>query len=208
VGKSSLAVQCAIAAAERGEQAAMFIFDESRRTLLIRAGGLGMKLSEHMDAGRITVQQVDPAELAPGEFAYLARKSVEDGAKLLIVDSLNGYLHSMPEERFLTLHLHELLSYLSERGVATIMVMAQHGLIGSNMVTAVDVSYLADCVLLLRYYELDGELHKVVSVMKKRSGRHERAIRELTMSSEGITVGEPLRQLRGILSGIPILAER
>jgi len=209
VGKSSLAVQCAVAAAERGEKAALFIFDESRRTLMTRADGLGLKLSAHVEAGRLTIQQVDPAELAPGEFASLVRDAVDkEGAKILVVDSLNGYLHAMPEERFLTLHLHELLSFLSERGVATILVMAQHGLIGSNMVSAVDVSYLADCVLLLRYYELDGELHKVVSVMKKRSGNHERAIRELTMSDAGIAVGEPLRQLRGILSGIPILNER
>jgi circadian clock protein KaiC len=209
VGKSSLAVQCAVAAAGRGEKAALFIFDESRRTLMTRADGLGLQLTGHVAAGRISIQQVDPAELAPGEFASLVRDAVDkDGAKILIVDSLNGYLHAMPEERFLTLHLHELLSFLSERGVATILVMAQHGLIGSNMVSAVDVSYLADCVLLLRYYELDGELHKVVSVMKKRSGNHERAIRELSMSNAGIAVGEPLRQLRGILSGIPILSER
>jgi circadian clock protein KaiC len=209
VGKSSLAVQCAVAAAERGEHASLFIFDESRRTLLARADGLGLQLSEHVASGHISIQQVDPAELAPGEFASLVRDEVEQrGARVLVVDSLNGYLHAMPEERFLTLHLHELLSYLSERGVATILVMAQHGLIGTNMVSAVDVSYLADCVLLLRYYELDGELHKVVSVTKRRNGNHERAIRELTMSDKGIAVGEPLRQLRGILSGIPMLNER
>jgi circadian clock protein KaiC len=209
VGKSSLAVQCAVAAAERGENAAIFIFDESRRTLISRADGLGLKLSEHVEAGRISIQQVDPAELAPGEFAFLVREVVEKNAvRLLVVDSLNGYLHAMPEERFLTLHLHELLTYLGERGVSTILVMAQHGLIGSNMLTTVDVSYLADCVVLLRYYEFDGELHKVVSVMKKRSGKHERAIRELIMSAEGIAVGEPLRKLRGVLSGIPVLTER
>jgi len=209
VGKSTMAVQCAVTAAARGERAALFIFDESRRTLLKRADGLGMDLSGHVAAGRISIQQVDPAELAPGEFASLVRDAVEkQGAKVLVVDSLNGYLHAMPEERFLTLHLHELLSYLGEQGVATILVMAQYGLIGSNMVSAVDVSYLADCVVLFRYYELDGELHKVVSVMKKRGGNHERAIRELTMSDEGIKVGEPLRDLRGILSGIPILTER
>ena len=206
VGKSTIAVQYAIAAAERGEHAAVFIFDESRKTLLTRTRGLGMNLDAHLDSGRISVQQIDPAEMAPGEFADLVCKAVEnDGATVVIIDSLNGYLHAMPEERFLTLHLHELLTFLGNRGVVTIMVMAQHGLIGPNMVSAVDVSYLADCVLLLRYYELDGELHKVVSVMKKRSGAHERAIRELSMTGDGIAIGEPLTNLRGILSGIPVL---
>jgi circadian clock protein KaiC len=206
VGKSTIAMQYAVAAAERGEHAAVFIFDEARKTLLTRMRGLGIDLDSHLEAGRISVQQIDPAEMAPGEFADLVCKAVEnDGATIVIIDSLNGYLHAMPEERFLTLHLHELLSFLGNRGVVTIMVMAQHGLIGPNMVSAVDVSYLADCVLLLRYYELDGELHKVVSVMKKRSGAHERAIRELNMSETGITIGEPLINLRGILSGIPVL---
>jgi circadian clock protein KaiC len=206
VGKSTIAVQYAVTAAERGEHAAVFIFDESRKTLLTRTRGLGIDLDSHLAAGRISVQQIDPAEMAPGEFADLVCQAVEnDGATIVIIDSLNGYLHAMPEERFLTLHLHELLTFLGNRGVVTIMVMAQHGLIGPNMVSAVDVSYLADCVLLLRYYELDGELHKVVSVMKKRSGAHERAIRELNMSETGITIGEPLTNLRGILSGIPVL---
>lgn len=208
VGKSTMSVQYAIAAAERGEHAAIFIFDETRQTLLARSRGLGMNLDEHLDAGRIMVQQIDPAEMAPGEFADFVTRSVEDsGATVVIIDSLNGYLHAMPEERFLTLHLHELLTYLGHRGVVTIMVMAQHGLIGPNMVSAVDVSYLADCVLLLRYYELDGELHKVASVMKKRSGAHERTIRELSMSPEGLSIGEPLTNLRGILSGIPVLTK-
>jgi circadian clock protein KaiC len=208
VGKSTIATQYAVAAAVRGERAAIFTFDESRKTLVSRADALGMDLSAHVASGAVTVQQIDPAELAPGEFSHLVRKSVEDaGATVVIIDSLNGYLHAMPEERFLTLHLHELLTYLSDRGVATVMVMAQHGLIGSNIASAVDVSYLADCVMLLRYYELDGELHKVVSVMKKRSGDHEKAIRGLTMSPAGLTIGEPLKQLRGVLSGIPVLTK-
>ena len=155
------------------------------------------------------MQQIDPAELGPGEFANLVRAAVEiDDAKVVIIDSLNGYLHAMPEERFLTLHLHEMLTYLGDHGVATIMVMAQHGLIGANMVSSVDVSYLADCVVLLRYYEAQGELHKAISVMKKRSGVHEKAIREFSMSSEGLSVGPPLKHLRGVLSGIPIVEER
>lgn len=204
-GKSTLATQFAVAAAERGERAAFFIFDESRRSLLNRSKALGMDLAGPLEKGQITAQQIDPAELAPGEFASLVRAAVEkDHAKIVIIDSLNGYLNAMPEERFLTLHLHEMLTYLGEHGVATILVMAQHGLIGSNMISSVDVSYLADCVILLRYYEAGGELHKAISVMKKRGSAHEKAIREFGMSATGITVGPPLKQFRGILSGIPV----
>jgi circadian clock protein KaiC len=206
VGKSTLAIQYAVAAAHRGEHAALFVFDESRKTLLSRCAALGLDLVTPTNDGRLTIQQVDPAELAPGEFAHLVRLAVEErGAKVLVIDSLNGYLNAMPEERFLTLHLHELLTYLGERGVATILVMAQHGLIGANMITSVDVSYLADCVVLLRYYESEGELHKAISVMKKRSGTHEKSIRDFTMSSQGISVGPPLKQFRGILTGIPVI---
>jgi circadian clock protein KaiC len=205
VGKSTLSTQYAIAAAARGEKAAFFIFDESRRSLIKRSVALGLNLDDHLTNGSITAQQVDPAELAPGEFAHLVRRSVErDNARVVIIDSLNGYLNAMPEERFLTLHLHEMLTYLGEHGVATILVMAQHGLIGTNMISAVDVSYLADSVILLRYYEAEGQLHKAISVMKKRSGDHEKAIRDFSMSSAGITVGPPLTQFRGILSGIPV----
>jgi circadian clock protein KaiC len=208
-GKSTLATQYAVAAADRGEHAAFFIFDESLRTLIKRSSAIGMGLAGHLESGQISAQQVDPAELAPGEFAHLVRIAVEEkGAKVIIIDSLNGYLNAMPEERFLTLHLHEMLTYLGDHGVATILVMAQHGLIGSNMISSVDVSYLADCVVLLRYYETGGELHKAISVMKKRSGDHEKAIREFSMSSRGLTVGPPLQQFRGILSGIPIVEDR
>jgi len=208
-GKSTLATQYAVAAAKRGERAALFIFDESRRSLLKRSGAVGMDLAGSLKNDLITVQQVDPAELAPGEFANLVRDAVEKhGARTVIIDSLNGYLNAMPEERFLTLHLHEMLTYLGDHGVATILVMAQHGLIGSNMVSAVDVSYLADCVVLLRYYEAEGELHKAISVMKKRSGDHEKAIREFSMGEGGLNVGPPLKHFRGILSGIPIVEDR
>jgi circadian clock protein KaiC len=209
VGKSTLAMQYAVASAERGERAALFIFDESRRSLLKRSLAIGMDVSGFLESELITAQQVDPAELAPGEFADLVRKAVEkDNARVVIIDSLNGYLNAMPEERFLTLHLHEMLTYLGDRGVATILVMAQHGLIGTNMISSVDVSYLADCVVLLRYYEADGELHKAISVMKKRSGDHEKAIREFSMGAGGLTVGPPLTKFHGILSGIPIVEER
>ena len=168
-----------------------------------------MDLAGPLKNESITVQQVDPAELAPGEFANLVRDAVEKhGARTIVIDSLNGYLNAMPEERFLTLHLHEMLTYLGDHGVATILVMAQHGLIGSNMISSVDVSYLADCVILLRYYEAEGELHKAISVMKKRSGNHEKAIREFSMGEGGLKVGPPLKQFRGILSGIPIVEDK
>src|SRR3954447_12215579 len=209
VGKSTLAAQYALAAANRGERAALFIFDESRRSLLHRSTAVGMDMTESLQNELITVQQVDPAELAPGEFANLVRLAVErDEARVVIIDSLNGYLNAMPEERFLTLHLHEMLTFLGDHGVATILVMAQHGLIGSNMISSVDVSYLADCVVLLRYYESEGELHKAISVMKKRSGDHEKAIREFSMGEDGLKVGPPLKQFRGILSGIPIVEDK
>jgi circadian clock protein KaiC len=208
VGKSTLATQYAVAAAERGEKAALFIFDESRRSLIKRSAAVGMDLAAALENELITAQQVDPAELAPGEFANLVREAVENGARTIVIDSLNGYLNAMPEERFLTLHLHEMLTYLGDHGVATILVMAQHGLIGSNMISSVDVSYLADCVVLLRYYEADGELHKAISVMKKRSGDHEKAIREFSMAEGGLSVGPPLKHFRGILTGIPIVEDR
>jgi circadian clock protein KaiC len=208
-GKSTLAVQYAVAAAKRGERSALFIFDESRRSLIKRSAAVGMDLAGALKNELITAQQVDPAELAPGEFANLVREAVEKhGARTIVIDSLNGYLNAMPEERFLTLHLHEMLTYLGDHGVATILVMAQHGLIGSNMISSVDVSYLADCVVLLRYYEAEGELHKAISVMKKRSGDHEKAIREFSMDESGLHVGPPLKHFRGILSGIPIVEDK
>jgi len=158
-GKSTLATQYAVAAAGRGERAALYVFDESLGTLFARSEALSIPLRARVAEGTLTVQQVDPAELAPGEFASLVREAVEErGVKVVVIDSLNGYLNAMPEERFLTLHLHELLSYLGERGVATLIVMAQHGLIGAGMAASVDVSYLADCVILLRYYEADAKM--------------------------------------------------
>ena len=205
-GKSALASQYAVAAAQRGENVAMFIFDESRATLLARCAGISVPLQEEIDSGRIAVQQIDPAEVPPGEFVQLVREQVERRQiSVLVIDSLNGYLNAMPEERFLTIHMHELLTYLGQHGVATILVVAQHGLVGSTMVTPVDVSYLADCVVLFRYFELAGELRKAVSVVKKRSGSHEKTIRPFAISSEGLTVGAPLTEFRGVLSGTPSL---
>ena len=204
-GKSALSTQYAVASARRGEKATMFLFEESLSSLFNRSQSLGMPLHDLVDAGTIDVQQVDPAQLQPGEFAHLVRKAVEvNKTRLITIDSLNGYLNAVPEEKFLLLHLHELLSYLGQNGVATILVFAQHGLIGTAMASPVDVSYLADCVILMRYFEARGEIRKAISVVKKRSGVHETAIRDFILRSEqGIEVGARLDQFRGVLSGIP-----
>jgi circadian clock protein KaiC len=207
-GKSSLAVQFALAAARRGESAVMFIFDESVATLSTRCKGMGMDISPHLDSGRITVRQVDPAELSPGEFVHEIRQAVIGlKATVIVIDSLNGYLNAMPDERFLVVQLHELLTYLGQAGVATLLVGAHHGLIGTQMQAPVDVSYLADAVVLLRYFELDGEVRQAISVVKKRGGAHERTIRAFHLGENGIGIGEPLRNYRGILTGVPVVLD-
>jgi len=204
VGKSTLAIQYAIAAAHRGEKATLFAFDESIKTMLLRSAGIGMDLAEQIAAGRIQVRQVDPAELSPGEFAQVVRQSVEqDGSSMLIIDSLNGYINAMPEERYLLIQLHELFTYLGQQGVTTFLVVAQHGLVGRNMQSPVDASYLADTVMLLRYFEARGEVRQAISIMKKRSGRHERTIRELRIDQQGLHVGAPLSVFQGVLNGTP-----
>ncbi|MFL6230972.1 MAG: ATPase domain-containing protein [Pyrinomonadaceae bacterium] len=206
-GKSSLATQFAAAAAARGERAAAFIFDETRETYVTRARGIGTDIQGYIDEGLINLQQVDPAELAPGEFADTVIRAVDhDGARVVIIDSLNGYLNAMPEERFLTIQMHELLTYLNQQGVVTILIMAQHGFLGATMATPVDVSYLADTVLMLRYFEASGAVRRAISVVKKRSGTHENTIREFRISSEGIRVGEPLVKFQGVLTGVPTFA--
>lgn len=203
-GKSTLAAQFAVAAAERGQHAAMFVFDELQSTLLSRAAGLGIDLAKHVTAGKISIQQVDPAELSPGEFSHAVCDAVErDQASVVVIDSLNGYLNAMPSERFLTIQLHELLSFLGQRGVATVMIGAHQGLIGTQMITPVDASYLADAVLLLRYFEAAGEIHSAISMVKKRGGAHERTIREFSLRNGQISVGEPLAEFRGVLTGTP-----
>jgi circadian clock protein KaiC len=205
-GKSSLTAQFVAAAATRGQRSALFIFDESISTLLSRATGLGIDLRSKVDEGMVTLQQVDPAELSPGEFSHAIRRSVEVfGASIVVIDSLNGYLNAMPGERFLIIQLHELLIYLGQTGVATLLVGAHQGLIGTNMVTPVDASYLADAVILMRYYETKGEVRQAISVVKKRGGAHERSIRDFRLESSGIKVGQPLREFRGVLTGVPIL---
>ncbi len=204
-GKSALACQYAVAAARRGEHTAMYIFDEGMGTLLARSAAMGMDLTEHVQSGQITVQQVDPAEMSPGEFIATVRRSVEERqTSIVIIDSLNGYLQAMPEEHFLTAQLHELLSYLRQCGVLTILVVAQHGFLGSNVVAPIDVSYLADTVVLTRYFEAGGRVRKAISVPKRRSGKHENAIREFELGSEGFSVGPPLSQFHGVLTGVPV----
>ncbi len=202
-GKSALATQYAVATAERGEQAVLYTFDEGLGTLFARSHALGLELEKYVQSGLIRVQQIDPAELSPGEFTSMVRKEVEQNrTRMVVIDSLNGYVHSMPEEQFLMAQLHELLSYLRQHGVLTIMVVAQHGFLG-NMSAPVDVSYLADTVILSRYFEARGRVRKAISVVKKRSGYHEDAIRELALGKTGVRVGPPLTQFRGILSGVP-----
>lgn len=203
VGKSTVAMQYALAAVARGERAAIFSFEEALGTILDRSEGLGMPVQEGLERGSLTIQGIDPAELSPGEFVASIRESVEThGARLIIIDSLNGYLNAMPEERFLIIQLHELLTYLSHRGVSAIIIVAQHGMLG-QMHTPVDASYLADTLLVLRFFEARGEICQAISVVKKRSGKHERTIRALHLDENGIRVGEPLRHLQGIFSGIP-----
>lgn len=204
-GKSTIAIQFCVAAAERGQKSISFMFDESPNTLFSRCESLGLDVRKHVESGMIELVQVDPAELSPGEFTYLIRQAVEKrGVKITVVDSLNGYLNAMPEERFLTIQLHELLMYMSQQGVATLLIGAHHGVIGSNMTTPVDASYLADAVVLLRYFESKGEVRQAISVVKKRGGSHERTIREFGMSDGSIKVGDALREFRGILTGVPV----
>ncbi len=202
-GKSTLGAKFAAAAAGRGEAVAAYTFDEKIETYIQRGDALGMELSKHIASGKLEATQINPAELSPGEFAHRIRRAVEDrDVRLVVIDSLNGYLNAMPEERFLTIQMHELLSYLAQQGVVTILILAQHGLVGS-MQSPVDVTYLADTVLILRYFEVEGAVKQAVSVIKKRSGGHERTIREFKIQSDGVHVGEPLREFHGVLTGVP-----
>jgi circadian clock protein KaiC len=204
-GKSSLAAQFVAAAAARGQKSAMFIFDESVFTLQSRATGLGIALEPHVRSGLVSLMSIDPAELSPGEFGNLLRRAVDhDKVSMIVIDSLNGYMNAMPEERFLTIQLHEILSYLGQQGIATVLVGAHQGIVGGPMVSPVDASYLADAVILLRYYEADAEVRQAISVVKKRGGQHERTIREFKLTEKGIFIGEPLRKFRGVLTGVPI----
>lgn len=203
-GKSTLSVQYAARLAQEGERSMLFTFDETRTLLLKRSQALGLNLAEHVNQGLVTVDQIDPAELSPGELTSRIVAGVEAGCKLVVIDSLNGYLNAMPGERYLIVQLHELCSYLNQQGVITILVMAQHGLIAAAQ-APVDLSYLADTVVSLRYFEAAGEVRQAIAVIKKRSGFHEKTIREFKLETgAGIRLGPPLREFEGVLGGTPI----
>lgn len=205
VGKSTLASHFAIAAAKRGEKSLILLFDETRQHVLDRSDSLRTGLSGYVNDGIIELRQVDPAEMSPGELMHVIRKSVEqDGTRHVRIDSFNGYLHAMPEEQFLLLHLHEVLTYLSHRGVVTQLVAGQHGVLGDHLANTVDVSYLADVVILLRYFEAEGRIHHAISVVKKRTSKHEDTIREFWMTAEGFRFSELMSDYRSVLSGEPI----
>jgi len=203
-GKTTIATHWVVSAAERGETCAVFAFEEGPQTLLNRAAGLGMNLESHIASGRVGLERVDPAEMSPGELVAKVQNYVENkNARVVVFDSLNGYLQSMPGEHFLAIHLHELLAYLNNRGVLTLMILAQAGMIGSQMHSAIDVSYLADNILLLRYFEARGEVRQAISTIKRRAGAHEHTIRELRLGPDRIHVGRPLNDFQGVLTGTP-----
>lgn len=202
-GKSLLGLTFAVSALRRGEKAALFVFDEEVGLLIERAKGLGLDLQSMMDTGALLIQQIDAAELSPGEFTAQVRACIGTmGARTVVLDSLNGYQAAMPEEHFLLLHIHELLQFLNRQGATTFLTVAQHGLVG-DMKAPVDVTYLADTVMLLRYFEAAGEVRRAISVIKKRSGHHEKTIREYEIGAQGVTLGPPLTNFQGVLRGVP-----
>jgi circadian clock protein KaiC len=203
-GKSSVTMQCAAAALQRGHVVAAYLFDERPATWFQRADALGFPLRQAVTHGTLVVEQVDPAEMSPGQFAYEVQHAVTHrGAHLVIIDSLTGYVHAMPDAHFLTLHMHQLLTWLGQQGATTLLVLDQHGLLDAPIVAPLDLSYLADTVLLFRYFEDRGTVRRALSVIKRRSGPHEPTIREMTLGSHGIGVGEPLSEFRGVLTGTP-----
>lgn len=207
IGKSTLATQFACRNVAGGGRSAVWVFDESQHTYVSRSEALGVPLQDNIDSGKVLFRQVDPAELSPGEFLCDLREAVEEkGVDLIVLDSLNGFLAAMPGERNLTLHLHELVAYLNEKGVASILIFGQPGLFAPfSSSPPYDITYLADSILVARYYEYRGEVRKALSVFKKRSDRHETTIRDLELRPGGLSVGEPLHQFRGVLSGLPAL---
>ncbi len=203
VGKTTTAVNCMLAALGRGERATYYLFDEGIGTLLARSTALGMDLRPFLEDGRLVVQQIDPAELSPGEFAARVREAVEVvGATFIVIDSLNAYLHAMPGERYLLLQMHELLNYLNQQGINTLLILGQHGLVG-EVRSDLDLSYLSDSILLFRFFEARGEVRTAVSMVKSRTSAHERAIREFKLGPGGLQVGEALSGFDGVLSGLP-----
>lgn len=205
-GKSSLACQFVKAVTQRGEKASMFLFEESFNTLLNRCRGIGLDLQEPYESGLLTVHQIDPAEMSPGEFTHAVSKEADRGAKVIVIDSLNGYLNAMPDARFLSTHLREVLTYLGQRGIVTFLIGVQQGIVGA-MTTGTDVSYMADNVLILRYFECRGSVEKAISVFKKRGSAHETTLRQFKITREGISVGGILNNFQGILTGVPNLID-
>ncbi len=208
-GKSTISAHFAAAAAKRGDKTVVFTFDERRGTYLNRAKGIGLDLASLVEKGTLTIQQVDPAQLSPGGFEHTVRTMVEEGVRVLVIDSLNGYLHAMPSEASLLIQFHELFTFLGRKGVTTLLIVTQPGLIGESITTPVNASYLVDSVIMLRYFERSGCIRKAISVLKKRNGPHQRDIRELHLgeASERLRIGEVLEGLEGILRGTPVLSE-
>jgi circadian clock protein KaiC len=202
-GKSTLALQYLYALLDRGERALVISFDETTRIFFARAAGMNLDLRRFEQSGLLTFRQVDPAELSPGELTSVIRQEVEDGAKAVVLDSLSGYQHAMPEEQHMLLQMHEILTYLNQQGVLSFLILAQAGMIGS-MQSPVDLTYLSDNVLMLRFFEVDGEIRRALSVIKKRTGAHESTIRELRIDGQGLRVGPQLAGFRGVLSGVPV----
>ena len=201
-GKSTMGAQYVAATAAR-TNAAVFLFDERVETFVRRCDTLGMAVSERLASGSLTIQQIEPGEMSPGEFSDCVRRRVDEGCRVVMVDSLNGYLNAIPTASVPLVRMHELIAFLNQRGVATLLIAAQHGIIGTQMVSPIDVSYLADCVIMLRYFEAAGAVRKAVSVMKKRTGAHETSIREFGIESNRLRVGEPLVAFQGVLTGVP-----
>ncbi|HEY0102599.1 MAG TPA: ATPase domain-containing protein [Brevundimonas sp.] len=203
VGKTTTAIRAGLTAIERGEKAAYFLFDEGMGTMLARSKAMGMDLAPHLASGDLRVHQIDPAELTPGEFASWVRNAVEqDGARFIVIDSLNAFLQAMPGEKFLLLQMHEMLSYLNQQGVITMLVLGQHGIVG-DIRSELDLSYLSDTIVLFRYFEWRGQVLKAVSVAKSRTTDHETSIREFLLTEEGVKIGSPLADFEGVLTGLP-----
>ncbi len=203
-GKSVLSLQYGLAAAERGERVRFYLFDERTSTFRLRARGLGMPLARAEKSGNLSIHQIEPTQMSPGEFAALIRTAVEDeGVTMIVLDSINGYMQAMPSERLLTLQVHEMLSYLANHGVTSIFTLVQHGVFGGPVDEAAEVSYLADTVVLLRYFEHAGSVRQAISAVKKRSGTHEHTIREARVARGGLRIGDPLVEFHGVLGGIP-----
>jgi circadian clock protein KaiC len=203
-GKSVLAMQFARSAVQRGERVAVYMFDERLATARARAKGIWPDIEDSRFDDRLTMRQVEPTEMSPGEFTTMVTRAVDDGVSLIVIDSLNGFMQAMPNERMLAVHVHELLSFLAGRGVTTLMTLVQRGIFGAPVDEAAEVSYLADTVVLLRYFEHTGAVRQAVSVVKKRTGPHERTIRECRVQVGGFRVGEPLTEFQGVLTGVPV----